>query len=158
MSLYRWLNPTLINNDHGAIQFLFKDWNKNLSFSNPKYPSLPVLEYPLPLTPIIEIEQYVTQKLADIEQYWEADESELPMCTDEDTWRGKSKFKYFGKEDAKRASKVFDDSYAAQIHLSEKGKGIVREVKATPTGCLYCSALNTCSQGQGYLADGSLQK
>ena len=158
LSLYRWLNPTLINNDHGAIQFLFKDWNKNLSFSNPKYPSLPVLEYPLPLTPIIEIEQYVTQKLADIEQYWEADESELPMCTDEDTWRGKPKFKYFGKEDAKRASKVFDDSYAAQIHLSEKGKGIVREVKATPTGCLYCSALNTCSQGQGYLADGSLQK
>ena len=158
LSLYRWLNQTLINNDYGAIQFLFKDWNKNLARNNPKYPSLPVLEYSLPLKSVAETELYVSNKIIAIEKYWDADEADIPQCTDEDTWRGESKYKYYGKEDAKRASKNFDDMYAAQIHLSEKGKGIIREVKASPTGCLYCSALNSCSQGQSYLADGSLQK
>ncbi len=156
LSLYRWLNPLKVTKDHGAIQFIFKDWNKNLAFNNVNYPRLPVLEYLLQLTPISEIDQYVVDKLNALDTHWEVAQEELPMCTDADVWRGASTFKYYGKADAKRATKVFDDPFAAQNYFAEKGKGIVREVKSSPIGCLYCPAFNTCKQGQGYIEDGSL--
>ena len=158
LSLYRWLNPELIHENTGVIQFIFKNWNKNLTFSNPNYPSLPILEYPLKLTPIVNIENWVQRKLALIEQYWDADEKDIPLCTDADVWRGATKWKYYGKENAKKASKNFDDPYSAQLHLNTKGKGFIKEVKATLTGCLYCKALHSCSQGKGYLADGSIKQ
>ena len=156
-SLYRWLNPDLIKKDDMAIQFIFKDWNKNMVSNDPRYPKMPVLEHTVPLMPITQTELFVLGKIADIEKYMYADEADLPYCTDEDLWRRDTSYKYYSKPDSKRASKVFDNPGDANMHLANKGKGEVREIKSQPTACLYCSAATECSQFKGFVANGEFK-
>lgn len=155
-SLYRWLNPELITQDDMAIQFVFKDWNPNQARSTPNYPPLPVLEYKVPLIPVMQTESFVRNKLDEIDKCMELPESEIPLCTDEDLWRRPPAYKYYSKPDAKRASKNFDNIIEANNHLASKGVGEIREVKSQPTACKYCPALADCSQGQGFINSGEL--
>lgn len=156
-SLYKWLNPDLITDDRMSIQFIFKDFNANMSKSNPKYPKLPVLEYPVDLMSTMQAEMYVQNKLGEIERYWDTPEPELPACTDEEVWRRNPSYKYYSKPDAVKASKVFDNPTEAQQHLSTKGKGEIREVKSEPIGCKYCPASAICSQFKQYVQNGELK-
>lgn len=156
-SLYRWLNPELITEDRMAIQFIFKDWNKNQSLSNPNYPKLPVVEYNLDLNPIMQTELFVQNKLRELDENIDKPESELPLCTDKDLWRRAPQYKYYSKQDAKRASKNFDNPAEANAHLASKGKGYIKEVKGEPTACLYCPAISICSQAQRFIQLGELR-
>lgn len=156
-SLYRWLNPELIKKDDMAIQFIFKDWNKNMVKNDPKYPKLPVLEHTVPLMPISQTNTFVLGKIMEIEKYMDAPESEIPFCSDEDLWRRDTQYKYYSKPDAKRASKNFDNMADAQMHLANKGVGEIREVKSQPTACLYCPAAANCSQYAGFVAAGEFK-
>jgi hypothetical protein len=166
LSLYRWLNPQIITNDHGAIQFLFKDWSKNKAMGKSgTYPKLPVLEYKIPLRPIGQMEQYVNQKLMDIEVCMDRPEHEMPACTAEERWATKPTiYKYYAKSDSVKASKVFKGGTSAQNkieaerHYFTKGKGQIREFKDESTKCNYCSAASICIQRQGYVFDGSLKE
>jgi hypothetical protein len=155
-SLYKWLNPDLINQDDMAVQFIFKDWNKNMVKNDPRYPKLPVLEYKVPLMSVSQSEMYVKDKIASIELYMDAPDEEIPQCTDEDLWRRNASWKYYSKDDAKKASKVFDNVADANMWLANKNKGYVKEFKSEPIACRYCSAFSICSQAQGYIRSGEL--
>ena len=156
-SLYRWLNPDLIKKDSMSIQFIFKDWNKNMVKNDTRYPPLPVLQHSVPLMSVAQTDLFVISKTAEIDKYLHANESDIPYCTDEDLWRREAQFKYYSKPDAKRASKNFDNMADAQLHLANKGTGEIREVKSQPTACLYCSAAQNCSQYKGFITSGELK-
>ena len=156
-SLYRWLNPELITEDDMAIQFIFKDWNKNMVNNDPRYPKLPVLEHKVPLMSVEQTNIFVINKISEVDKYMGALESEIPYCTDEELWRRETQYKYYSKPDAKRASKNFTSAADAQMHLANKGTGEIREVKSQPTACLYCAAASNCSQYKGFIQSGELK-
>ncbi|WAI96146.1 PD-(D/E)XK nuclease superfamily protein [Vibrio phage vB_VhaP_PG11] len=157
MSIYRWLNPDKITKPEGAIQFIFKDWQKHMAIGSKTYPSLPVLEYKLRLKSIPEIEMWVQNKLNQIDLNWDKPEPELPLCTPDDLWQDPPKFKYYSKPDSKRASKNFDTMHEASQYQLSKGKGIVKEVYGEPKACRYCPAAGKCSQFAGFVKSGLLK-
>lgn len=156
-SIYRWLNQDIVTKDHLKIQFIFKDWSLIASYSNPKYPAMPVFEHTLPLMPLHQVERFISEKLAELEKYWYAPESEIPECTDKELWIRASTWKYYGKLDAKRATKTFDNPGEANVFMATKGKGFVKEVKGTPTACTYCSAPSKCGQYAKYVQEGLIK-
>lgn len=159
-SIYRWLNQDIINRDQIKMQMIFKDWSLIASYSQKNYPPMPVHEYSLNLKPMHEIEAFISKKLADIEKYWDADEKDIPLCTNKELWVRDTTWKYYAKVDSKKASKVFRGDAAKQeayVHLQGKGKGFVKEHKSAPNACLYCPAAPECSQAKKYIREGILK-
>lgn len=157
-SIYRWLNPVSITKDEMAIQFIFTDWSKAKAMQDPKYPQQRIQQRLLPLKSLQETDAFVRRKLAQIEQYWEAKEEELPPCTDADLWRSEPVFKYYkNPENTKRSTKNFDNRHDAQLRYIEDGSvGKVVEVPGQVTACKYCSAFAVCSQKDALIASGDL--
>lgn len=160
LSIYRWLNPEIITKPHGAIQFIFKDWNKNMAHGkDKKYPKLPVMEYKLQLDEPQVTEMWVNEKLNQIDKYLQAPESELPLCTPDDLWQSEPVYKYYANPSAKRATKVFNNLGEARrfLMVDKKGKGEVREIRGEPTACRFCPAAGICSQFKRFVQNGDLK-
>jgi len=159
-SMYRWLNPELVTDDHMAIQYIFTDWNKSKSISEASkgYPANRIVEVVLALHSEVYIDSWVKSKLNELTKLWDAPEEALPYCTDEDLWRSQSVFKYY-KNPAKteRSTKNFDCCNDALCQLVQDGSnGLVKEIKGQVKACVYCAAFKLCSQKNEYLANGSL--
>ena len=157
MSIYRWLNPEIITDDHGSIQFIFTDWQGLKAKNDPKYPKTKILEYTLPLWPIAQTENWIKGKLAELEFLADAPEAEMPRCTDEELWRSSPKFKYYTKPDSKKAWRSFDTMLEANKLKAERGSGHVKEVGGEVKACKWCPAFHMCGQKEEYLTDGSLK-
>lgn len=148
-SIYRWLNQDKITNDFVRICFYFEDWKEQLC-NGTDYPSYAIQYKDIPLLSIPETELYLHNKLALINKYIDAPESDIPECTDEELWRSEDKYKYYSKPDAVRATKVFDTLEEANAFCAEKGKGIVKLVKGSVKYCEYCKAAPVCQQRRKY--------
>lgn len=157
-SIYRWLNPEIITKDEMAIQFIFTDWSAARARAEPGYPQQRIQQRVLPLKSIAETQHYVESKLNQIDRYMDAEEQNIPHCTDDDLWRSAPVFKYYkNPEKTARSTKNFDTKQEAYIRLSEEGgKGIVIERPGQVTACKYCSAFSACSQKDALIAQGDL--
>lgn len=157
-SIYRWLNPVIITKDEMAIQFIFTDWSKAKAMQDPKYPQQRIQQRILPLKSIQETDAFVKRKLGQIEQYWDAPEDQIPLCTDADLWRSEPVFKYYkNPEKRARSTKNFDNHHDAQLRYIEDGSvGIVVEQPGQVTACKYCPAFAVCSQKDALIASGDL--
>lgn len=158
LSIYRWLNPTLVTKDEGAIQYIFTDWSKAKAMQDPKYPQQRIQQKIHSLKSVQETDRYVTQKLAQIDRYWDAPESEIPLCSDEDLWRSEPQFKYYkNPASTKRSTKNFDTKQEAYVRMAEDNNvGIVKEVPGQVTACKYCQAFSVCSQKDSLISAGDL--
>ena len=158
LSIYRWLNPKLVTNDTGSINYIFTDWSASKVKTTKGYPICRVLSYPLKLMSLKATESYVRDKLEALKRYEGKEESELPECTGEDLWRRASVFKYYrNPEKMTRSTGNFDNAYEANLKLADNGgKGIVIEKKGEVVACRYCSAFPICKQKNEYLLDGTL--
>ncbi len=156
LSIYRWLNPTLVTETTGTILYIFKDWKAHL-INTTNYPKAAILDYKVKLLSLQETENLIETKLAEIKAHLGTPNDDLPRCTPYDLWQDKPTYAYMAKADAKRASKTFDCPIAANQHLQEKGKGIVVTRLAEPTKCKWCSARPNCNQAQGYIDQGVLK-
>ena len=156
LSIYRWLNPDKITDDTGKIQFLFTNWEKNYTLSDPSYPRLPILEYPVKLMSLPQTENFIRSKLQNIELHWRDVQSELPRCTREELWQKPPTFKYFSKLDAKRATKTFDNEAEAYGMQMMKGTGFVKKFENEPVKCRFCNAASICDQAKEYVNQGIL--
>lgn len=158
-SIYRWLNQDIITEDVMMIHYIFTDWSKAEALRNKDYPQSRVLTQKFTLLSIAETEQYIKRKLEQLTQYFEADELELPHCTDQDLWRKPDTYKYW-KDPSKtdgRSTKNFDNKNDAYIRLAEDGHvGVVKEVKGQVSACKYCPAFDLCTQKDMYLVSGEL--
>ena len=157
-SIYRWLNPEIITQDHMAIQFFFTDWSAAQLKSNQVYPPAPVVTKTIPLLDLDQTEAFITERLALFDQYKDRPEEHLPLCTDEELWRKAPVYKYYKNPANKtRSTKNFDDPGEAYDRLAKDGN--VGEVIAVPgqvTACKFCPAFSVCSQKDALIADGSL--
>ena len=144
LSIYRWLNPELITEDVGMIQFIFTDWNQNYTLSNPEYPKHPFVAIQLPLLSLREVEDFISKSLRNIEYYSE-NIKELPLC-DNHTLMTSEVWQYFSKANATKASKNFNSQIEAMRYMASKGVGEVKKKLQEPKGCNYCSCRHICNQ------------
>lgn len=157
-SIYRWLNPTLVTKDEMAIQFIFTDWSAAKAKADPAYPQSRIQQRILKLKSVNEIDAFIQRKLRLIEQYWDAPESDIPECSDDDLWRSEPIWKYY-KNPAKmsRSTKNFENKQDAYIRLSQEGNvGTVVEVPGQVTACKYCSGFGLCTQKDRLIVAGEL--
>lgn len=157
-SIYRWLCPEIITDDHLDIHYIFTDWKASMLASDPNYPKRRFHTQTFPLFSLPETENFIRQKLALIDQYWDAPEEEIPYCNDEELWRSEPVFKYYkNPQKMKRSTKNFDNRQDALRRLSEDGNvGIVKEVPGQVTACRYCPAFVACSQKDMLIEAGDL--
>jgi hypothetical protein len=161
-SIYRWLDSKMIHQDQMDINYIFTDWKAALSKTDPNYPPRRFHKQSYDLMSLIETENFIRQKLALIENFFDAPEEEIPLCSDEDLWRSEPVFKYYkdpanANTPGKRSTKNFDTRQEAVIFMSEKGGvGVVKEVPGQVTACKYCPAFAACSQKDQLIASGDL--
>lgn len=157
-SIYRWLNPTIITKDDMAIQFIFTDWAAMRAKTDPSYPQQRVQQRILPLMSLVETENWLRNKLALVDQFLEAEESTIPLCSDEDLWRSAPVYKYYkNPEKTVRSTKNFDTMQEAYLKRAEDGNvGIVKEQPGQVTACKYCPAFAACTQKDALIARGDL--
>lgn len=153
-SIYRWLNPDLITRDIIKIHYIFTDWNKNYALSNPDYPKCPFVTVDYPLLSVQEIENYMTEKLINLDYFLENPEIDLPICDNktlmiDDVWQ------YFSSPTSVKASKNFSTEGEAYTYLAAKGgKGIIKKKEQTPKGCEFCGCRGICSQYKHFVEKG----
>lgn len=157
-SIYRWLDPEMITKDEMEIHYIFTDWKPSMVKTDPSYPPKRFHTQSFQLLSLNETEAFIRQKLALIEQYWDADEENIPHCNDEELWRSEPVFKYFkNPEKTARSTKNFDNRQDAVLRLIEDGNvGIVKEVPGQATACKYCPAFAVCTQKDQLIATGDL--
>lgn len=157
-SIYRWLNQTIITEDTMKIQFIFLDWSAVGALRNPTYPQKKVLAETLPLLSIEDTEQYIKHRIVDIVRYMDADQDDLPLCSDEDLWRKAPLWKYYKNPTSTgRSTKNFTNALEAENRLMDDGNvGKVVLVPGTVTACKYCPAFSICKQKDSLILDGSL--
>jgi hypothetical protein len=151
-SFYRWLNPEKVTADHMYIQFVFTDWQRAQAKQSNTYPQQRILSHRIDLMSLAETEEWLDRKLDQLEQVAHLPEPQLPYCSDEELWRGETKWKYFSdpnKTDG-RATKNFTNKAEADAFAASKGKGIVIEYPGLVKACAYCDAFNICSQKDLY--------
>lgn len=159
-SIYRWLAPEKITQDEMDIHHIFKDWKAGMIKSDPSYPPQHFHTQTFQLLSPSETETFIRYKLALIEKYWDAPESEIPLCDDEELWRTAPVHKWYkgGDPTVSRSTKNFDNDHDARIHMSTVGKGVgiivvkPGEVKA----CRYCAGFLACSQKDQLIKVGDL--
>lgn len=162
-SLYRWLDADKpvrkITKDTMVIMHIFMDWMAAFAKQDPdNYPQHRMLKQVLELKPVQEVDNYVRNKLALIDQYWDAPEEDIPECEHEDLWRSDPVFKYYknGVAGAKRATKNFDSRTEAYIFLAQQGVGELKEVPGEVKACHYCNSFDACTQKDRLIASGDL--
>lgn len=158
-SIYRWLNPEIVTKDELHIHYIFKDWSKKQAQVDATYPPKSFHTQKIPMMNLAETEHFIVSKLHQIEKYMNAEEAEIPLCSDEDLWRTEPKFKYY-KNPTKtlRSTANFDNKQEAYIRLNQEGGvGIVKEVPGEVKACKYCAAFSVCSQAQRLIIDGDLK-
>lgn len=157
-SIYRWLNPEIITDDHMAINFILTDYMPARS-ADPNYPSSPTPQKLIPLLSLDDTERFIRNKLLQIQQLADRPEDELPKCTDEELWRKPPAWKYYANpQKMGRSTKNFDNAAEAYARLAKDGnKGVVIEEGGEVMACKYCPAFPICSQKDDLIADGSLK-
>jgi len=159
-SIYRWLNPRIITADTMQIHYMFTDWKQAFVKTDPNYPSKPVITQHFDLLSHPATDTLISNKLAAIDKYWDADEADIPHCTADDLWRSLPQFKYYknGDTNAKRSTKNFASNQEAVIYMSSTGKGAgaIKEVPGQVTACKWCPAFTECTQKDAFIRSGEL--
>jgi hypothetical protein len=152
LSIYKWLNQDKITEDYGIINYIFTDWMKSSATQNPKYPPSRLMSKTLALTEPKKIQQWVENKLALLDKYGQAEESEIPECTLTDLWMSEPAFKYYADpaKTSGKSTKNFDSLAEANMHRATKGVGIVKTIPGEPKKCGYCPAFEVCKQKDRY--------
>ena len=156
-SLYRYIMPHIITQDKMRIEFIFTDWQSYRVKEGSDYPEIPVAHKEFPLMSIEESEDWVLTRIDDIKKNAKLKQDKMIRCTDEELWRGKDEYKYYSNpETAKkngRCSKRFKNRTDAELHLKEKGKGVIVTDPGEVKACLYCPAFSVCEQRKEYFPD-----
>lgn len=154
-SIYKWLNPTIIEGDTFTINYIFTDWSRLDAIKKKEgYPQAKVVEKEYPFFSNEEVEKYIDHKLFLLDLNKDTPEHMLPECTDEELWRSPTKYKYFSSPEATRCSKAFDNAGDAYMYLYKiKSKGLIKEVKGEVKRCKYCSCWDICQQRRRYFDD-----
>jgi hypothetical protein len=156
-SIYRWIDSVQprpkITEDYIRINYIFTDWQKALARYKPEYPQHRVAYKEIPLLSLQETEDWIASRLALIQKYKNQPEEKLPECTDEELWRGDTRYKYYSNPEKidGRSTRNFDSMADARAYQTEKGgRGTIVIEPGEPKRCSYCPVFNICSQKDRY--------
>lgn len=154
LSIYKWLNPGIVTDAIGQINFVFTDWQAFRAKQDPNYPEKRFDSKEFQLLSDQLVEELIRKRLDDLAKYWDVPEKELPECTPADLWMDPPVYKYYSDPSkvagGGRATKNFSDPAEAQRFFAEKGKGIIITVEGKPKACGYCDAFEICKQKDKY--------
>lgn len=154
-SIYKWLNPDKIFDDFIRINFIFTDWQRAQARQNPNYPQSRLRYKDIPLMSKEETEMWIGRKLALVEKFMDADEKDIPECTDEELWMSDPSFKFYLKPETfkaggKSTKNCESMSEAQEYQASKGGRGLIVTVPGEPKRCGYCNAFDACTQKDKY--------
>lgn len=158
-SMYKWLNPNIITGDVIRINYMFTDWLGASSYQQ-GYPAAAQISEEYELMTIPQTEQWVRNRINQIQNLWDKPESDMPYCTDEELWRDAPAWKYYkkGKANQSRSTKNFDNKIDAYNYYASEGHvGEIIEVSGEVRACKWCPAFSVCTQKNQYIIDGSLK-
>ena len=152
MITYAWMVKDMgFDIDKGEAIAFIKDHNKTKSKTDSSYPQLPIWveKFKFKEKQFKEIETFIYEKFMELKKYENASDEELPMCTDEERWREKTKYA-IKKKANKTATKLHDTLEEAEAHLKnlEEKYPNVYEIEVREGAdkkCLeYCSCCQFC--------------
>lgn len=147
--IYSWLlsKEGLKVSECQFILFL-KDWRKSESKTKEGYPKNKIFTYSfVPTTEDLEyIENYIINKVHEIQEAEKLEDNDLPLCSEEDRWKKEDTYKVM-KEGRKTAIKRCNTKEEAEKMVAELGeKHYVETVKGTDGKCNgYCQCCKFCS-------------
>jgi hypothetical protein len=146
MSIYRWLNPELITNDFGYIEFIFTDWSAVKAKQDSSYPQGRTATKKIALMSIAETQKFVEDKLSEIQINELIEDDKLPDCTDEELWASADVWKVYKGASRARSMKNFALEADAYEFAATKAGSVVVLNKGEVKRCNYCSYQEFCSQ------------
>jgi len=157
-SIYKVLNPDIIDKEYMTIVFWFTDWMANRTLSDPNYPKAAILPHKVMLMTEQETIGFMRSFIGEIERYKDAPESELPECNSEQLWQDAPTYKYYKNPNSRsRSTANFDDFAKAQTRFIKDGcVGTVVTVPSKAKACHYCNAYEACSQKDRLIKEGAL--
>lgn len=157
-SIYRWLNPEIITKDTVEIQYIFTDWSAMKAKQSKDYPQAKYLTATYPLFPYAETEEWVHNKIKELERLVDVPQPQLPRCTDDELWRSANVYKYYkNPQNVSRATKNFDSQLEAETYMMDQGGvGRIDTVEGQVKRCKYCSVLDVCDQAAMFKEQGVL--
>ena len=150
LTTYRYLAREYINDNVATIQFILKDWSKTRAAKDPNYPQTPCPTMLVPVGTVEECKQRLENRVTEVTGLLSAEDSDLPLCTDEELWLDPPRFAYYKNPHAApnaRATRVFDTmAEAISYQSTQSGVGRVDTRKGEPRACDYCAASTICQQ------------
>lgn len=133
------------------IVAFIKDHSKSKAQFDAQYPQAPVqtVTFAFSDTDFKQIEEFIVERMAEIEASLELPDADLPLCTPEERWNSGDKFAVM-KGTNKRASRVYDTQEEAEEHVEREGKPYWVEARpGTDKKCAeYCSVNAFCPYWQ----------
>jgi hypothetical protein len=91
---------------------LYRDWKKVQVGTKEGYPEHQVQQFPIPLWPTDDVENFISCRIAEFEQA----KADLPECSDEERWKSSDVYALY-KGTNKRATKLFNSEKDALSHI-----------------------------------------
>jgi hypothetical protein len=150
LSTYRYLARELITDDTATIQFILKDWSKTRAMKDPEYPQTPCPTMLVRVGSASDCDNRLSGRVNRLKSLMDVDQSELPLCTDEELWLDPPKFAYYSNPHAApnaRSTRNFETmAEAIAFQGSKGGVGRIDTRKGEPKACDYCEASTICQQ------------
>ena len=157
-SIYKALNPDKIRSDYININYIFTDWSKTKARADSQYPASRVLTKRYPLLSIKDTEEWIENKLSQLESLLTTPQELLPECSEEELWATPTVHKYYqNAAKTTRATKVFtnmDEALARQA--TDGGKGTIITTQGGVKACIYCPVVDICTQAARLKDEGRL--
>ncbi len=154
MSIYRWLNPTIVTADNASIEIMFTDYSASQALKNRDYPEMRVQSLDVPLMSLAATEEWLRSRLDRIEHSLTT--GTLSNCETSELWATQDQWKYYKKAGAKRATKIYYNQAEANQRQATDG-GEIKFFPGKIKRCGYCNVAGICDQAKGFASEGRLQ-
>ena len=130
------------------IVAFFRDWSAKKALAGGNYPREKIQIVPVPLWSSQQATEYILERCALHQEALDSEDvSQIPPCTDEETWAKPAKWAVM-KKGRKSAVKLHDSQKSAMHHADELGKNHwVEERPGSKPRCEnYCSVASFCRE------------
>ena len=146
--IYSWLmKQNGLNVKKCKFIALIKDHSKSKAMIDASYPQSPIYVYEFDVTEnaLSEIEVFIKDKIAKLEENENTPDNELKGCNKEERWATDPKFAVM-KQGRKSAIKLFDSKEEAEKNMSALGGTYIEERKGEDKKCDngYCNVCKWC--------------
>mgnify|MGYP001321879605 CR=1 FL=1 len=160
LSIYRYLaieNGYEVVGD-AKIWMVFTDWSQAKAKADPEYPQARLYIKEIKLWTPKETEEWIEQRINDLEDAANRTQAEMPDCTDKELWADEDKWAIM-KEGRKSAVKLHTDEDAAKKQLGTlDDKHSIVKRPGQVKRCKYCTASKFCDQYQRMIQEGRINE